>query len=215
MNRNLVLAASIVAGVSYWLVMGSGPAGPGLVAWKASGVGLLALWALLHPEAEARTIGMVMTLGAVADAVIAWNFVVGGAIFFAGHVIAIRLYLRNARSVLKGSQRMAAFALALLVPVIAWRLSGKIEIGLYGIGLGLMAGTAWASWFPRYRLGIGALAFVASDLLIFARMGPLAGSMVPRLLVMPLYYVGQLLICTGVVRTVAQSGKRTVPSAAR
>jgi hypothetical protein len=56
---------------------------------------------------------------------------------------------------------------------------------------------------------------VASDLLIFARMGPLAGSMVPRLLVMPLYYVGQLLICTGVVRTAAQSGKRTVPSAAR
>ena len=46
MNRNLVLAASIVAGVSYWLVMGSGPAGPGLVAWKASGVGLLALWGL-------------------------------------------------------------------------------------------------------------------------------------------------------------------------
>ena len=215
MNRNLVLAASIVAGVSYWLVMQQSASGPGQVAWKASGVGLLALWALLHPAGEARTIGTVMALGAVADAVIAWNFAAGGAIFFVGHVIAIRLYLHNARPVLKGSQRMAAFALALLVPVIAWRMSGRIEIGLYGIGLGLMAGTAWASWFPRYRVGIGALAFVASDLLIFARMGPLADSMAPRLLVMPLYYVGQLMICTGVVWASAQAGSSTEPSAAR
>ena len=42
---------------------------------------------------------------------------------------------------------------------------------------------------------------------------PLA--MLPRLLVMPLYYVGQLMICTGVVWASAQAGSSTEPSAAR
>ncbi|MBS0255073.1 MAG: lysoplasmalogenase [Proteobacteria bacterium] len=215
MNRNLILYASMLAGVSYWLVMGHQPHGPGLVAWKASGVGLLALWALAHEGRAARTIGLVMALGAVADVAIEFSFIAGGAIFFVGHLIAIGLYLGNARPVLKGSQRMAAFALLLMVPLLAWQLSCRIEIGLYGLGLGAMAGTAWASWFSRYRVGVGALAFVASDLLIFARMGPLAGSVVPHLLVMPLYYIGQLMICTGVVRAMAQPGSNTAPSAAR
>ena len=215
MNRNLILYASIVAGVSYWWgVMGLPHAG-WVVAWKASGVALLAGWALLHRAPEARAIGAVMALGAMADVVIDSSFAAGGAIFFVGHVIAIGLYLRNARLVLKGSQRMAAFALLLLVPVLAWRLSGRAEVGLYGLGLGAMAGTAWASRFSRYQVGLGALAFVTSDLLIFARMGPLAGSMVPHLLVMPLYYLGQLMICTGVVRATLQPGSSTAPSAAR
>ena len=48
--------------------------------------------------------------------------------------------------------------------------------------------------------------FVASDLLIFARMGPLAGSAVPGLLIWPLYYFGQFLICTGVIATLRVRG---------
>ena len=43
--------------------------------------------------------------------------------------------------------------------------------------------------------------FAASDLLIFARLGPLAGSIVPTLLVWPLYVAGQAMIAYGVVRT--------------
>jgi uncharacterized membrane protein YhhN len=215
MNRNVILAISIVAGVSYWLVMGQQPHGPGLNAWKAAGVGLLALWALAHPGGEARTIGAVMALGAVADVVIEHGFVAGGSLFFLGHLLAIWLYRRQARPNPTGSQRAAALALLVLVPLLAWRLSGRPEIGLYASGLGGMAASAWLSRYSRYRVGIGALAFVASDLLIFARMGPLVGSPVPRLLVMPLYYLGQLLICTGVVWTATQAGKTTEPSAAR
>jgi uncharacterized membrane protein YhhN len=41
--------------------------------------------------------------------------------------------------------------------------------------------------------------FAVSDLLIFSRMGPLADSAIPGLLIWPLYYLGQFLICTGVV----------------
>jgi len=44
--------------------------------------------------------------------------------------------------------------------------------------------------------------FVASDLLIFARLGGVLGENVTGWLVWPLYYAGQLLICTGVIRAV-------------
>ena len=67
------------------------------------------------------------------------------------------------------------------------------------MGLGAMAASAWLSRFG-WRVRLGVLAFAASDLLIFARQGVLAGSALPGLLVMPLYYLGQLAICTGVVR---------------
>ena len=56
-------------------------------------------------------------------------------------------------------------------------------------------------------MGAGALLFVASDLLIFARMGPLATSPLPHLLIWPLYYFGQFLICTGVIGTLRREGE--------
>jgi uncharacterized membrane protein YhhN len=66
--------------------------------------------------------------------------------------------------------------------------------------LGAMAATAWVSHFPRHWVGLGAVLFAVSDLLIFARTGPLAGSMLPQVLIWPLYFGGQVLIATGVVR---------------
>ena len=66
-------------------------------------------------------------------------------------------------------------------------------------GWGGMAASTWLSSFPRYRVGLGAVLFVASDLLILARLGVLADSAVPGLLIWPLYYFGQFLICIGVV----------------
>ena len=43
--------------------------------------------------------------------------------------------------------------------------------------------------------------FLVSDLLIFARMGPMENSVIPELLIWPLYYFGQFMIATGIVRT--------------
>ncbi len=215
MNRNLILLASVIAGASYWLVMGQHPQTPWLLAWKAAGVALLALWAWSDGGKAARVIAVVMALGATADVAIASSFSAGGAVFFAGHMLAVWLYRRNARAITTGSQRAAALALLVLVPLLAWRLAGQGAITLYAAGLGAMAASAWVSRFSRYRVGLGALAFVASDLLIFARMGPLAHSALPGLLVMPLYYLGQLAICTGVVRAGGQPGSSTAPEGAR
>ena len=82
-------------------------------------------------------------------------------------------------------------------------MSGWLLLGLpgalYASGLGVMTAAAWTSSFPRYRVGLGAVMFAVSDLLIFADLGPLADSALPGLLIWPLYYFGQFLICTGVV----------------
>ena len=78
-------------------------------------------------------------------------------------------------------------------------------VAVYALSLGGMAAAAWSSSFPRYRVGLGAVLFVASDLLIFAELGPLNTSSLPGLLIWPLYYVGQLLICTGVISALRNS----------
>jgi len=75
------------------------------------------------------------------------------------------------------------------------------SVVLYALALGAMAAGAWASVFPRYRVGSGAVLFVAADMLLFAEMGPLQGHIVPQILVWPVYFLGQLLIATGVALT--------------
>jgi uncharacterized membrane protein YhhN len=72
-----------------------------------------------------------------------------------------------------------------------------------------MAATAWLSRFPRFRTGIGAQLFLISDLLIFARMGPLHGQAWLGFGVWGLYYLGQLLIALGVTQTLAATPRPT------
>ena len=69
-----------------------------------------------------------------------------------------------------------------------------------------MAGSAWNSNFPRYRVGLGAMAFVVSDLLIFARTGVLAEAGWVSYAIWILYYGGVLMIATGVVTTLVKRG---------
>ena len=94
-------------------------------------------------------------------------------------------------------------ALLVLVPLVAFNLptvrSTAIGVAIYALALGAMAASTWISAYPRYRVGIGAVLFVVSDLLIFARIGPMSESPLPDLLIWPLYYTGQLLICLGVI----------------
>ena len=74
-------------------------------------------------------------------------------------------------------------------------------IGLYSAGLAIMAACAWLSRFPRGLTGLGALLFLVSDLLIFARIGPLGGQPWVGYGVWGLYFAGQVLIVLGVTRT--------------
>ena len=201
------LLASLIAGVTYLFVMDDPIGGIWLMMWKGAGVGFLAVYAAFRGKgSDGALIAVVMALGALADMVLELSLTVGGAIFALGHFVAIALYLRNRREAPTSSQKMFGLALLVLTPVIAALLAYPLPnwqaATAYSLVVGAMAAAAWTSSFPRYRVGLGAVMFVVSDLLIFARE---AGS-VPEAIAGPaiwvLYYGGQFLIATGVVQTI-------------
>lgn len=202
----------VALAATYPLSWGMGLAQPVTIAWKGAGVALLALWALRNARAtDGYLLALVMALGALGDILLEVAFAAGALSFMAGHAVAIWLYLRNRRAARSMSQTAlglllipATLLIAFLLPADRTQAPG---VALYALFLAAMAATAWTSSFPRYRVGLGAILFLASDLLIFARMGPMAGSIVPTVGIWPLYYLGQLLICTGVLATLRADGR--------
>jgi len=213
MNRlgslaRIALIAAVIAGASYLYVGATGMSGPLAVAWKGAGVGLLAVYAALQARStDGWLIALVMTFGAIGDVLLdAVGMTPGAAAFIVGHIFAIALYLRNRRSRLSPSQKwLATLVLPLSVLIAVWSvpLEGRPLVGIYTAFVASMAAAAWISRFPRYRTGIGAMMFLASDLLIFARMGPLEASAWAGFAVWGLYFAGQLLIVLGVTQTLA------------
>ncbi|MFZ5718440.1 MAG: lysoplasmalogenase family protein [Pseudomonadota bacterium] len=216
----LVLAAAIVAGVTYvggWF-LDLPPAAS--VVWKGAGVSLLALYAALNARGlDGWLLVLVMAFGAAGDMLLETHGLVTGALaFLAGHLVAIALYLRNRRHELRGGDWGVATAILVLTPLISYLLppdrAGAAPVALYAAGLGAMAAAAWLSRFPRTLVAAGALMFVVSDLLIFLRTGRPALDIFPMgLAVWGLYFGGQALIATGVVGRLGKGPSPASPGA--
>lgn len=206
-KRPLLLASIAAALAFYYLRWGPWPE-LYLIPLKGAAVGLLAayLW-LRHGSPDARLLAWAFGAAALGDMAIEieTDRLIAGLLFFAYHVLAMGVYLRNRRPQLAPSQKAAVAAMLLLTPAIAWLMPADrgqaLNVAIYALALGAMAASAWASVFPRYRVGAGAVLFLLSDLMLFAEMGPLQGHVVPQVLVWPVYYLGQLLIATGVAQT--------------
>lgn len=196
------LLASIAAALAFYLLRDGAMPGAYQMLLKGAACAFLAIWAVVrHGGRDTQFLAAIMGVSALADMAIEITIVAGAALFLLAHIIAIALYLRHRRDSLTGSQKAASLALLVLTPLVGWELSQDPLVPIYAAFLGAMAASAWSSSFPRYRVGVGALLFVASDLLIFAREGVMADSALPGLLIWPLYYIGQLLIATGVIGT--------------
>jgi len=202
-----LVTASIAFGVAYMPMLALGLPRGIEIAWKGACVGLLALAAVTVARGrDGWLLVAVMSLGALGDVLLdALGMTQGALAFIAAHIAAIALYLANRRAALSPSQRLLALLVVPLGVAISWSLPADRTaaggVALYALFVAAMAGAAWASRFPRYRTGIGAMMFLVSDLLIFARMGPLAGSPWVGWGVWLLYYFGQLLIWIGVSQT--------------
>ncbi|AOL23500.1 putative membrane protein YhhN [Erythrobacter litoralis] len=197
------LLASAIAACAYYFLWND-PIAEGIwgILLKGGGVGLLALYVMRRTKGTGGAILVIaLALSAAGDMAIELSFEAGGALFMASHGVAILLYARNLRDNPVMSQRLLALVLIVSGPVLSWLLSGRLDIAAYGAVLGAMAGGAWLSRFPRYRVGVGAVLFMASDWLLFSRFGPINLAPFPDLLVWPLYYAGQVMIATGVVQT--------------
>jgi uncharacterized membrane protein YhhN len=201
-----LLILALVLGAGFWFVgQHTIPRLP-WIAWKGAPVGLLTIWAALNARGrDGWLITAVMALGALGDVLLELSQVWGGIAFLAGHLIAAILYLLHRRAKPTPSQVALSLVLLIGVPLIAFLLpadrAAAPGIAVYATALAVMAASAWLSRFPRYRVGLGAVLFVASDLLIFAKMGPLSGSLIPIVLIWPLYVGGQTLIAWGAVTT--------------
>ena len=198
------LLASLAASISYFFFRDNPVPGLYLIAWKGAGVGLLAVYAARQAKAaDGWLLTAVLAIGALADMVLELDLVAGGALFALAHLVAIGLFIRNPRLRRTGSQTLAAGALLLATPLVAalmavpdprWPLAAG-----YAALVGAMAASAWLSCFPRYRVGLGAVLFVISDLLIFARESQRLPEEVTWWLIWPLYYAGQFLITIGAI----------------
>ena len=201
------LWASLLAGVSYLIPVAAQAQGPAILVWKGLGVGLLAVHAGLRATTGVgRQIVLVLALGAAGDVVLNLHFASGAVLFALGHCVAMHLYWQNRRRLLPFSQKLLVAATLLGVPLIAWLLTMQLPVLIYTLFLTGMAASAWASQFPRYQTGLGAMLFVASDLLIFAQMGQATPALGMGIAIWALYYSGQLLIALGVLATERDTG---------
>ena len=207
------LLASLLAGLSFpvtWLMLpieGSFFA----IIWKMAAVGFLVPFALRrHHEGEFIWLAVMLAFYALGDGLIEFSMIAGALAFAAGHLVGIWLYFRHRRVGPTLSQKLLAVAILLLTPVIAYGLPPTpeegIQVAAYSIILAAMAAMAWSSNFPRYRVGMGTVLFVISDLLIFARLGPLADSEITSIAIWYLYYFGVLMIAVGVAQTLVKRG---------
>lgn len=200
------LLASIAAAIAYYALRHE-PFAEGVwgLLLKGAGVGLLAVYVLLRvPRGRHHADGLLLVtalgLAAAGDMAIELDFLAGGACFAAAHAVAVLLYLRNRHKRPSPGQKLIGAGLLIGTPLVSYLLSGWPDIAAYAAFLGAMAGAAWMSHYPRYRVGTGAVLFVVSDWLIFARMGPLDLEPANTILIWPLYYAAQLMIATGIAQ---------------
>lgn len=216
MNREdvlgrVLLIAAVLGGVSYMAAWGQPLAFAATTAWKSSGVTLLALYAATRARsADGWLICAALALGALGDVLLEVLGLTRGALaFLAGHMVAIVLYLRHVRPDLKLGDKLFAGLLVPATVALAWSLpadrGAAPGVALYSTGLSLMAATAWLSRFRRDRVALGALMFLVSDLLIFARAGPLHGHAWTSDAVWILYFSGQTMICLGVTEGLSEA----------
>lgn len=204
---------ALAGGISFFVAVYLRLDGPAIWAWKTSGVGLLAVWAAANARGKnGWLIAAVLAFGALGDYLLdAKGLIVGAAAFAVGHIIAIILYLTNRRAQMTPSQRLLGWLTMPATLVIVWTMlspaAGWWHAAVYSLFVAAMAAAAWTSRFPRYRTGIGAMMFLASDLFIFAGEGGVLSKDVTMWLVWPLYFAGQALIAWGVVSMLSKEAK--------
>jgi len=196
------IAASVLAAATYYFVWNNPVGGLWLILLKGAGVGFLTIYALRRTSGiDGALLVLTLALAAAADMVLEVNFRMGGAVFLLSHLIACGLYWRRRELPIAPLDRAIAAGLLGVTIFVSYAVSGNPLIAIYAVGLGAMAAFAWISAFPKSRVGFGAVLFIISDWLIFARNGPFDPGAFSDAFVWPSYYVGQLLIATGVVQT--------------
>ncbi len=205
------LLLSLAIGLSYPLVSSLQWPEFAVLIWKMAALACLIPFALRrHHSGEFAILAVILALYSLGDGLIEFSLTLGGIAFAIGHIVAIYLYSRHRRIKPIFSQKLFAACLFTLTPVIGYMLpsdrGSAVNIAVYCLLLGGMASMAWSSNFPRYRVGIGAVLFVISDLILFARQDALADWQPAQYMVWYSYYLGVFAIAVGIVQTLIKRG---------
>lgn len=201
-----VLIASVICGVLYGLGLMPGATPAMLMAGKGVCVGLLAVYAYLEKH---TSLSLALALGAMGDIFLAspldTAFMHGLAAFLLGHIVYISIF-RKDRIV---DRRIDIIRLSICASVVMaagvqafylWDKMGDLRIAasFYMAVLAIMACTAVLSRYALQLAGLGAVLFLASDIVLgFSLFDPDMG--VPRWLNWWVYYPAQLLLAVGIV----------------
>lgn len=208
-GADMLWLAALVAGATYLIPVVTGWDGPAIVAWKGAGVALLALWIWrVVPGSLGIWFGMVLAFGSLGDILLdAVSLEVGAFAFALGHILAIGFYATQRRPAPTATQRALALAMPPLSLAIVWGLLGGQDGAwgamVYTALVAIMASMAWLSRFSRLRTGIGAVFFLISDLLIFARLAGAVPTGAASIAIWALYFGGQALIARGVAHALS------------
>jgi uncharacterized membrane protein YhhN len=209
--RGLV-ALSLVAGLAYPFLDGRFGLVPDIIL-KGLGVSTLTLAALANEGKGFRWLAAIMAAGALGDILleVPGAFFIGGGSFALGHCLAIGFYGSNRRPDAPLPLRFAAgllilygLAMPTLVTPAGTPVGAETLYAVLLCGMGaamLLSRFAWPAGVGPLGAA-GALLFVLSDTFLIMRMGGLlvGGATVHGLIVWYSYYLGQLLIFSGVAR---------------
>lgn len=207
------LIASIASALAWFYLNGGHYPELFLIPLKGAAVGLLAAWLWLrHEGRDARLMAIAFALAALGDLLTELEPAIGVLLYFAYNLLALGIYIQHPRGARSVPEKAIITALLLGPAVVTFLLAQSTGGGqgraFEALAAGGMAAGAWSSTFPRVQVGAGAVLVVLADLLATAGMGPLAGSDVPAVLVWPIYYLGQFLIATGLVKTIRKRDPR-------
>jgi len=205
-DKRPFLLLSIAAALAFYYLRVSTLPELYIIPVKGAAAAMLAVYAFLrHSSPDAKLLGWALGAASLGDMAMEFDRNIGALLFFLFHVLALGVFLRNRRDALSKTQSWVCGLTLILTPIVGyfmpWDRNEAWQVALYALALGAMAAGAWASNFPRYRVGAGAMLFLVSDLFLFAEMGPLSGSRWPQIMSWPIYYLGIFLICTGVIQT--------------
>lgn len=207
------LIASIATALAWFYLHGGHYPELFLIPLKGAAVGLLAAWLWLrHEGRDARLMAVAFAMAALGDMLMELEPGIGILLYFAFNLLALGIFIQHPRGSPTPLDRAIITVLLLGPAVITFLLAETTGGGqgraFYALATGAMAAGAWSSTFPRVQVGAGAVLIVLADLLATAGMGPLAGSDIPAVLAWPIYYLGQFLIATGLVKTIRKRDPR-------
>ncbi len=210
-ERRPWLLASIALAVAWvWLgLVDSTLPGLYLIVLKGTPLALLAVYAALrHHGNDTRSLAGMLALEAVGSALWYDVPVIGLNAMLVAFLIGLTMFLVHRRAVMDGGRKASALALTLGTPLLCFFAADRAGVAVplfLGLGLGGMAASAWISTFPRSRVGLGAGLIVAGVVLEIAAAG---GSALLAVVAWPLFYVGNLVLATGVTGELRMRGER-------